>query len=418
MKKKHAATSKARPESPQRARGPALILKGGREKSLLRRHPWVFSGAVERVEGTLQAGDAVRVESADGVALGVAAYSPQSQIRARMWTFAADTPIDISFLRARVAEAVARRNALFRDDENARRACRLVHGEADGLPGLIADRYGDVVVMQCLAAGIERWRETLADALAAETGCAAVYERSDADVRELEGLAPRVGPVRGDVAGGRVEIREHGLRYIVDVAAGQKTGFYLDQRENRAYVQRFSRDADVLNCFCYTGGFSLAALAGGARSVLSVDSSGSALELARANFALNGFEARRAEWAEADVFAFLRELRNAGRSFDLIVLDPPKFAPTAAHAERASRAYKDINLLGLKLLRPGGRLVTFSCSGGVNADLFQKIVAGAAADAGVDAQILDRLHAAPDHAVMLSFPEGEYLKGLAVERRA
>ena len=394
-----------------------VILKPGREKSLLRRHPWVFSGAIDSVEGEPQSGDTVRVVASDRQVLGFAAWSPLSQIRARVWSFSADETIDAAFMQQRVAAAVARRDALFRDNEEARRACRLVHGEADGLPGLIADRYGDVVVMQCLAAGIERWREGLADALMAATGCTAVYERSDADVRELEGLASRVGPIRGTVKGGRVEISEHGLRYAVDIAAGQKTGFYLDQRDNRARVRELARDADVLNCFCYTGGFTLAALAGGARSTLSVDSSGPALALARDNFACNGFDPQRAEWAEADVFVFLRELRNSGRSFDLIVLDPPKFAPTAAHAERAARAYKDINLLGLKLLRPGGRLVTFSCSGGISADLLQKIVAGAAADAGVDAQILDRLHAAADHPVMLSFPEGEYLKGLVLERR-
>jgi 23S rRNA (cytosine1962-C5)-methyltransferase len=295
-------------------------------------------------------------------------------------------------------------------------AMRLAHGESDGLPGVIVDRYGEVVVLQLLSAGAERWRGELADAVRELTGCVCVYERSDADVRALEGLPVRSGVLHGALPGAGAQLREHGLSYGVDVAAGHKTGFYLDQRDNRKRVGELSQGCDVLNCFCYTGGFTLNALAGGAQSVLSVDSSAAALAQARDNLARNDLDAARAEWQEADVFKHLRILRDQGRSFDLVVLDPPKFAPTAAFAEKAARGYKDINLLALKLLRAGGLLATFSCSGGVSAELFQKILAGAALDAGVDVSIVGRFAAAADHPVLLSFPEGDYLKGLLLRR--
>lgn len=391
-----------------------LILKPGREKSLLRRHPWVFSGAVARMEGNAESGDTVVVRAADGRFLAMAAYSPVSQIRARVWGWDETERIDAGFLRARLRQGLAARERLLRADDSD--AMRLVHGESDGLPGVIVDRYGEVVVLQLLAAGAERWRTELADAVREVTGCACVYERSDADVRELEGLPVRNGVLHGALPAAGVRIVEHGLRYGVDVAAGHKTGFYLDQRDNRKRVGELARDRDVLNCFCYTGGFTLNALAGSAKSVLSLDSSATALAQARDNLARNALDAARAEWQEADVFKHLRVLRDQGRSFDLIVLDPPKFAPTAAFAEKAARGYKDINLLALKLLRPGGLLASFSCSGGISADLFQKILAGAALDAGVDASIVGHFAAAADHPVLLSFPEGDYLKGLLVRR--
>jgi len=391
----------------------AIHLKPGREKSLLRRHPWVFSGAVDRVQGEPDIGASVAVLGADGRWLATAAYSPRSQIRARVWTWSRETQIDAAFFRDRIHAALARRREVAAGEGNGR---RLVHGEADGLPGVVADRYAGVVVLQLTSAGAEHWRDAIVTALADATECALVFERSDVEVRTLEGLAPRSGVLRGALPTAPVEISELGVRYLVDVVAGQKTGFYLDQRENRQRIRGLAQDRDVLNGFCYTGGFTLAALAGGARSVLSVDSSGPAIAIGRQCVALNGFESDRAEWLEADVFQALRKLRDQGRRFGLIVLDPPKFAPTAAHAEKASRAYKDINLWALRLLEPEGLLATFSCSGGVGADLFQKIVAGAAQDAGVDAQIIDRLHAASDHPALLSFPEGEYLKGLLLRR--
>jgi 23S rRNA (cytosine1962-C5)-methyltransferase len=391
-----------------------IHLKPARERSLLRRHPWIFSGAVARVEGAPNSGDTVAVVAADGRWLAWAAYSPQSQIRARVWSWERETAVEHDFIRRRVTEAIARRHALIPAEE--RGAVRLVHGEADGLPGVVADRYGESVVVQISAAGADRWRDEIVGTLAEATGCRQIYERSDVETRALEGLASRVGSLVGAAPTAPLEIREHGLRYLVDVVGGQKTGFYIDQRDNRARVRALARGRTVLNCFAYTGAFALAALAGGARSVVSVESSAPALALARQNLALNGFDPALAEWLEADVFQTLRTLRDQGRRFDLVVLDPPKFAPTAAHADRAARAYKDINLWALKLLDPGGLLATCSCSGGVSSELFQKIVAGAAQDAGADAQVVERFQASADHPVVLSFPEGEYLKGLLLRR--
>jgi 23S rRNA (cytosine1962-C5)-methyltransferase len=316
--------------------------------------------------------------------------------------------MDAPFFERRIAAAAARRAAVRL--EAVANSWRVVHAESDGLPGVIADRYGEVIVVQLLSAGAERWREAIADALFALPGTTCVWERSEGDARALEGLPERIGALRGIPPAAAVTITEHGVRYGYALAAGQKTGYYLDQRDNRVILRELSRDAEVLDCFCYAGGFALNAAMGGARSVLAVDSSAPALESARANAALNGVT--QVEWLEADVFQLLRRLRDQARRFDVIVLDPPKFAPTAAHAERAARAYKDINLLAFKLLRAGGCLLTFSCSGGVNPDLFQKIVAGAALDAGVDARIERWLHAAPDHPVALNVPESEYLKGL------
>jgi 23S rRNA (cytosine1962-C5)-methyltransferase len=265
--------------------------------------------------------------------------------------------------------------------------------------------------MQCLTTGVESWRELLADLLLEETQFKDIYERSDADVRELEGLPARSGVVRGK-APSTITIHENNLKFLVDVATGHKTGFYLDQRINRQQVRALAHGREVLDCFSYTGGFTVNALAGGAKSVLAVDSSSAALSLAQQNVALNALPTDQVELLEGDVFYVLRKLRDEARAFDMIILDPPKFAATASQAEKAARGYKDINLLAFKLLRSGGILVTFSCSGGVDAALFQKIVAGAALDAGAEAQIIEHLGQAPDHPVALNFPEGTYLKGL------
>jgi 23S rRNA (cytosine1962-C5)-methyltransferase len=387
-----------------------IRLLEGKERSLLRRHPWVFAGSIER--GKADPGETVRVEAADGRFLAWGAFSPSSQIRVRAWSFDETERIDHAFMKRRIAAALALRARL----GVASDGIRLVHGEADGLPGLIVDRYGDVLSAQFLAAGTERWREGLADILMQATGAARLYERSDSGVRALEGLPSRTGWLRGE-GGTEVMLREHDWRLTLDVAEGHKTGFYLDQRDNRDRLRHWVRQfglREVLNAFSYTGGFAVAALAGGAQRVVNVDSSAPALQRAAAHVALNGFDPARHEAVDADVNTYLRDSLKAGRRFDAIVLDPPKFAPTAAHAERASRAYKDINRLALKLLAPGGLLLTFSCSGGIGAELFHKIVAGAATDAGVDGAILARLEGAPDHPTSLSFPEGEYLKGLAV----
>jgi 23S rRNA (cytosine1962-C5)-methyltransferase len=391
----------------------SLILKPGREKSLLRRHPWVFSGAVARVDGNPAPGATVDLLSANGDFLARAAYSPHSQIRARVWTFDPSEQVEADFFRRRIKRSITARAETRSVPADAR---RLINAESDGLPGLVVDRYADTLAAQFLSAGAETWKETIADLLLAETGLTALYERSDADVRELEGLAPKVGPLRGSIRHHPVTITENSLKFLVNLESGHKTGFYLDQRENRLRVRELAAGREVLDCFCYTGGFTVNALAGGARSVLSVDASADALTLCRENVALNGLPDEKHAILEGDVFHLLRKFRDEGRLFDLIVLDPPKFAPTAAQAEKAARGYKDINLLGFKLLRPGGILVTFSCSGGVDAALFQKIVASAALDAGVEAQIVEHLSQAPDHPVALNFPEGAYLKGLVCVR--
>ncbi len=395
-----------------------LILKPGRERSLQRRHPWIFEGAVARLSGRAQAGDTVEVVDDAGRLLGRAAWSPDSRIRARMWSFNPAETIDDAFIKRRVAAAVARRQCL--PELAGQQGLRLVHAESDGLPGVICDRYQDTLVLAFSSAGAEKWRTAITSALLKATGCMRAYERSDTDLRSLEGMQPRCGWLQGEATDAALVIDENGVRMEVDMVGGHKTGFYLDQRDNRLLTRTLAQGRRVLNCFCYTGGFSLQALAGGAASVLSLDSSGPALESARRNLALNpGLEAGCAgcvEWREADVFEELRALQRAageqqGR-FDLIILDPPKFAPSPAHAERAARAYKDINLYAFKLLAPGGLLMTYSCSGGIGIELFQKIVAGAALDAGVEARIVRRLAAAADHPVLLDFPEGEYLKGL------
>ncbi|HSQ05265.1 MAG TPA: class I SAM-dependent methyltransferase [Burkholderiales bacterium] len=383
-----------------------LILRPGREKSLKRCHPWVFSGAIDRIAGEPQSGETVQIRSAAGETLALAAYSPHSQIRARVWSWNDET-VDAAFFQHRVEQAAAFRAMSTHGDPQV---VRLVHGEADGLPGVVADRYGETVVVQFLSAGAERWHEAIADALIGLPGVACVWERSDAEVRQLEGLKERTGLLRGRAPPAELIVQEHGVRYGVEIRQGHKTGFYLDQRDNRLRLRELARDRDVLDCFCYTGGFALNAAAGGARSVTAIDSAPLVIERAQANAALNG--ASGIEWIAGDVFQLLRRFRDQQREFDVIVLDPPKFAPTAAHAQKAARAYKDINLLAFKLLRSGGMLMTFSCSGGVSAELFQKIVAGAALDAGADARVAAWLHASADHPVALSFPESEYLKGL------
>lgn len=391
-----------------------VVLARDKAAPQFRRHPWVFANAVEALVGHARPGDTVLVETHDGRRLGRAAWSPASQIRARMWTFDVDEGIDDAFFRRRILAAVERRAAL--PALAGQDGLRLVHGEADGLPGLIVDRYGETLVVAFNSAGAERWREAILGALLRATGAAHVLERSDSDVRRLEGLEPRVGPLHGAPPVSTI-ITEHGVRLHVDLAAGHKTGFYLDQRDNRRLARDLAAGRRVLNCFCYTGGFSLQALAGGAREVLSVDSSAPALAAAEASLALNAdLDAARAQWRNADVFGLLRELRTAGEVFDLVILDPPKFAPSSAHAERAGRAYRDINRLGLQLLAPGGLLMSYSCSSGVSAERFRGFVAAAAADAGLDAVVLKHLQPGPDHPVALAAPEGEYLKGLLVMR--
>ena len=396
-----------------------IRLKEGKERSLLRRHPWVFDGAVQSGGG--DAGETVRVSSHAGEFLAWGAVSPASKIRVRAWSFVEAQRIDAAFFAATCTTAVKAR-ARFDIQSDA---LRLVHGESDGLPGLIVDRYGlgsdGVLVAQFLSAGAERWKAVLCDALLAATGLTKIYERSDASSRALEGLPEVKGWLRGS-GDTDLMLQEHRWKLAVNIAEGHKTGFYLDQRDSRKkfadYCARlqFKR---VLNCYCYTGGFTVAALSARSQGmhITSIDSSGPALQKAAQNVALNGFDAAQTTFLDADVNASLRQFVDQGKTFDAIVLDPPKFALTSAHTERAARAYKDINRLAFKLLEPGGVLFTYSCSGGISADLFHKIVASAGADAGVDGFITERPGGAPDHPMTIAFPEGEYLKGLVVMRK-
>jgi 23S rRNA (cytosine1962-C5)-methyltransferase len=390
-----------------------IRLRDGKERSLLRRHPWIFDGAIAKGGG--DSGETVRVESHAGQFLGWAAFSPASRIRARVWSFDEAQRIDASFFGARIAQALKARE-LFDIQSDGR---RLIHGESDGLPGLVVDRYGDTLVAQFSSSGAEKWKSVIVNALLAQTGLTRLYERSDASSRALEGLPEVTGWLAGSGETG-ITITEHDWKLSLDIAEGHKTGFYLDQRDSRqkfaAYARRL-KFQNVLNCYCYTGGFTVAGLAGGAGHVTSIDSSAPAIERARANVALNGFDAGRTTLLDADVNASLRQYQKEGRSFDAIVLDPPKFAPTVTHADRAARAYKDINRLALSILAPGGVLFTYSCSGGISADLFHKIVASAGIDAGVDAFISERMGGAPDHPMTVAFPEGEYLKGLVLVKR-
>ena len=383
-------------------------LKAGRERSLKRRHPWVFSGAIAGVDGAPGSGDTVLVVGDDGASLAFGAFSPVSQIRVRAWSFD-DVAIDAGFIAGRVAQAVGARRRLGLLDPQG--ACRLVFSESDGLPGLIVDRYADFLSCQFLAAGAERWREAILDALEAEVKPRGIFERSEASARRKEGLPSARGLLRGATPPSRIEIELDGIRQLIDIAEGQKTGAYLDQRENRRRVAAYANGARVLDAYTYSGGFALSCLAAGANDALLLDSAESALTLAVEQARLNGLE-DRCRLLESDVGDALRKLTTAGERFDLIVLDPPKFVHTADQVNPGSRAYKDINRLAFGLLNRGGVLATFSCSGHVDAALFQKIVAGAAVDAGRDAQILEKLAQPADHPVGLHFPEGEYLKGL------
>jgi 23S rRNA (cytosine1962-C5)-methyltransferase len=385
-----------------------VILKPGRDKSLRRHHPWLFANAIAEVEGEPELGTTVDVLAQERSWLGRGAYSPHSQLRVRMWTFDSEETIDESFFHARLARAIGMRQALRLDSD----AWRLVNGESDGLPGLIVDRYGEFLVCQFTAAGIEKWRKIIVKQLQELAPCAGIYERSDLDIREKEGLAPRTGLLAGREPSELIELREGPCRFLVDIRQGHKTGFYLDQRDNRAFLTKFCEQSEILNCFAYTGAFSIAALRAGALRVTNVESSAGALALGRRILARNGFDPLQTEDIEGNVFDVLRHHRQAGRRFDLIVLDPPRFIDARAQLMRASRGYKDINWLAFQLLRPGGILFTFSCSGLLEPALFQKIVADAALDAHVEAQIIARLSQASDHPVALSFPEGGYLKGL------
>ena len=387
-----------------------VVLKQGKEKPVIQRHPWVFSGAIARVEGRPADGDSVVVADSRGRPLACGGYNSRSQIRVRVWTWDAAEAVDADFFADRIRRSSERRDALRHSNHTT--AYRLVNAESDLLPGLIVDRYSEFLVVQFLTMGAERWRREIVDALAQTLTPAGIYERSDVDVRSKEGLAPTTGPQWGKEPPALVGVLEHARTFLVDVKGGQKTGLYLDQRDNRHRIAQYAADKDILNCFCYTGGFSVYAGAAGAMRVVNVDSSRDALHLAKRNMALNGLHVADDEYVEADVFQALRRYRDEGRTFDLVILDPPKFAFSQAQVQSATRGYKDINLIAMQILRPGGILATFSCSGLVSPDLFQKVIFGASVDAGRDAQIVEHLSQASDHPILLSFPESEYLKGL------
>jgi len=394
-----------------RGEAPRLYLKPGHDRPVRRHHPWVFSGALGRLEGPVADGGTVEVFAFEGEWLARGYLNRRSQILVRLLTWDPGEAVDEGFWRRRLERAWQARRALGLEAHTT--AYRVVFAESDGLPGLIVDRYNDFLVLQSLTLGIERWKPVLVSLLQELLRPRGIYERSDVEVREKEGLPPRCGVLAGEAPPDRLIITEHGHRFYVDLARGHKTGFYLDQRENRRRAAAYLAGAEeVLNAFAYTGAFAVYALAAGARRVVNVDTSAEALRMAAENIRLNGLDPERVEHVEGDAFRVLRRFVAMGRRFDGVILDPPKFAHSQAHLERAARGYKDINLQALRLIRPGGVLITFSCSGLVSPELFQKIVFAAAEDAGREVQILEKLSHPPDHPIHLAFPESEYLKGL------
>ena len=393
-----------------------LILKPGRDRSLLRKHPWIFSGAVSRVIGDPEPGSTILIRSAEGKALASAAYSPKSNIQARIWSWDISEEINAQYLNNKLRIAIDSRKIMLNILNDSTNAYRIIFSESDELPGIIADRYDNWLVVQLLTSGAEFWKDEIFASLMEITGINNIYERSDVDVRRLEGLNERKGLISGIEPPDLIEISENGNKFLVDIKNGQKTGFYLDQRNNRKKIILYAKNRSILNCFSYTGGFTVYTLKAKAKEVISIDSSSEALQIAKSNLAVNGLDLQKALWIENDVFTQLRRFRDEGRQFDLIILDPPKFAPTISQVPKAARGYKDINLLAFKLLKPEGILFTFSCSGGISMELFQKIVADAALDAGVHVKVIEKLHQAADHPIALNFPESEYLKGLICQK--
>jgi len=391
-----------------------VFLKQGKEKASQQRHPWIFESAVDRLDGAVELGNTAEIYSSNGTFIARGAYSPLSKIRLRIWSWDENQQIDDLFFYNKISDSIKLRKDLSLFDQY--QAVRIIFGESDGLPGLLVDQYLDVLVVQFLTAGAEFWKDVIVNLLSECTGINKIFERSDVDVRSLEGLPQNVGEIRGDFSNTRMVINELGIQYSIDFKDGQKTGFYIDQRDNRAKVRSYASGKKVLDCFSYTGGFTISALAGKAASVTAIEISNTAINQLVSNLEINRYLDNRVKWIEGDVFHVLRTMRDRDEKFDLIVLDPPKFAPTIAHVKKASRGYKDINLLALKLLNPGGLLYTFSCSGGLSMELFQKIVFGAAMDAGVNAHIIGVMTQSPDHPVALNFSESNYLKGLIVRK--
>jgi 23S rRNA (cytosine1962-C5)-methyltransferase len=387
----------------------SVILHPGREKSLLRRHPWIFASAIAETKGRMNLGDTVDIYSHENTWLGRAAWSPHSQIQLRVWTFDQNESIDNGFFQRRIARAYSSREDLIA--RHGLSGYRLIAAESDGLPGITIDVYDKVLVCQLLSAGGERHRDKIVWALKKQFPDYAIYERSDVAVRKKEGLEEITQVLAGEVPD-EIVIEENGIKVIVNVKKGHKTGFYLDQRDNRAIAALYAKDRDILNCFCYTGTFGSYALAAGAKSVTNIDVSDLALKTAKRNVQINDLDVSKCDFVNQDVFQALRDYKAQGRYFSQIILDPPKFVDSKASLNRACRGYKDINMVAMQIMQPGGILVTFSCSGLMPFDLFQKVVADAALDAGREVQIIHRLSQSPDHPVGTNYPEGFYLKGL------
>lgn len=389
---------------------PSIKLKKGRDKSFNRKHPWIFSGAVDSVKDVNTNGETVDIISGDGKFLGYGSYSSHSQISVRVLSFNPDEKIDKTFFKQRIENAILFRKQII--NYELTNSYRLINAESDSLPGLVVDKYADFIVCQFLSAGAEFWKKEIVEILVDLINPSGIFERSDVEVREKEGLQQSKGILYGKAPEELIEIIENENRFLVDVNYGHKTGFYLDQRDNRKLLENFVLGKEVLNCFSYTGGFSIYAIKAGASNVVNVDSSAESLSLAHKIFTLNGIDSSKYENTQDDVFKYLRKLRDTSKQFDVIILDPPKFAESVSQIEKASRGYKDINLLALKLLKKNGVLFTFSCSGHIVPELFNKIIADAAADAGREVHLLKYLTQSPDHTMLTSFPEGLYLKGL------
>jgi 23S rRNA (cytosine1962-C5)-methyltransferase len=388
----------------------SVVLKKSSDKFIKRKHPWIFSGAIDRVEGNPSNGETVQIFDSNKKLIGFGSFSPLSQIRVRIWSFNPEEKIDRDFISKKILIASELRNKII--DSSSTNTYRVINSENDGLPGLIVDRYADLLVCQFLSSGVEYYKNMIVDVLNDILNPKVIYERSDVEVRKKEGLQSAKGVLKGKEPEKLVEIIENELKFLVDIKSGHKTGFYLDQRDNRKLVSEFVKEKSVLNCFSYTGGFSVYSMIAGAKSVTQVETSQSALEIANKNIELNGINLSSVENINNDVFNVLRKFRDERRTFDLIILDPPKFAESTSQVQKASRGYKDINLLAIKLLNPGGVLFTFSCSGHISQELFQKIVADAALDAEREVKIIKLLTQSSDHPVSANFPEGLYLKGL------
>jgi 23S rRNA (cytosine1962-C5)-methyltransferase len=389
-----------------------VILKKGKEKAALQRHPWIFSGAIDNVKGAPLNGEVVKVLAADKSFLAYGYYNAQSRVAVRLLEWEESHTIDMDWYQQKLKQSIAARSHVLKNENT--NTCRLVFSEADYLPGLIVDKYANFLSLQILSAGIDNVKADIIAILRAELNPAGIFDKSDATARTHENLELSQGLLWGETPPEFIEVTENGVRYHINIADGQKSGFYCDQRDNRELLAAYTKDKDVLDCFCYSGGFTLNSLKNGAKHVTSVDSSALAIETLKHNLGLNGFTEDVQTSIQSDVNKQLRAFKEEGKKFDVIVLDPPKYAPSRSALDRAARAYKDLNRLGMLLLNPGGIMATYSCSGAVDLDTFKQIIAWAALDAGKEVQIIKQFHQPEDHPVRISFPEGEYLKGLLI----